>query len=151
VQLPDANLPTSPKIQKSAKFHPFFDHALGAIDGTYILCTSSAANYDATRNCKGVLTQNCLTACSFDLHFMYFMSGWERSMADSLLFYNVRRADFYIPRRRFYLADAGFALSDALLVPYQNVWYHLSEWNHAKDAYVVYLLSKYLTNVLMYF
>jgi hypothetical protein len=72
-------------------------------------------------------------------------------MANSSLFYNAHRANFYIPRGRFYLADAGFASSDALLVPYQNVWYHLSEWNRAKDAYMVYLLSKYLTNVLMYF
>jgi hypothetical protein len=73
VQLPDADSSTPPKIWKSAKFHPVFNCTLGAIDGTHILCTSSAAGHDATRNCKGTLTQNCLAACSFDLHFMYFM------------------------------------------------------------------------------
>ncbi len=88
VQLPDADLLTPPEIQKSPKFHPFFDRALGAIDGTHILCKSSAIDHDTTRNCKGVLTQNCLATCSFDLRFMYFLSGWERSMADSSLFYN---------------------------------------------------------------
>jgi len=88
VQLPDADLPTPPKIWKSPKFHPFFDHALGAIDGTHILCKSSAIDCDVTRNHKGVLTQNCLAICSFDLRFTYFLSGWEGSTADSSLFYN---------------------------------------------------------------
>ena len=148
VQLPDADLLTPPEIQKSPKFHPFFDRALGAIDGTHILCKSSAIDHDTTRNCKGVLTQNCLATCSFDLCFTYFLSGWEGSMADSSLFYNACQNNFYIPRERFYLADASFASSDALLVPYQNVWYHLSEWNRAKEAYVVYLLSKFCTDVL---
>jgi hypothetical protein len=39
-------------------------------------------------------------------------------MANSLLFYSVYQANFYILRERFYMADAGFTLSDALLVPY---------------------------------
>lgn len=137
MRLPDADSPTPPEIQNSPKFHPFFDGALGAIDGTHILCTSSAADRDATRNRKGVLTQNCLAACSFDLRFTYLLSGWEGSVADSTLFNDARRTDFYIPRGRYYLADAGFALSDALLVPYRNVRYHLSEWNRAKDPSVV--------------
>ncbi len=118
MQLPDADSPTPPEIWKSPKFHPFFDRALDAIDGTHILCKSSAIDHDAMRNCKGVLTQNCLAACSFDLHFTYFLSGWEGSTANSLLFYNTHRNNFYILRERFYLADASFALSDVLLVPY---------------------------------
>ncbi len=39
MHLPDANSPTPPEIQSSPKFSPFFDHALGAIDGTHIHCT----------------------------------------------------------------------------------------------------------------
>src|SRR6266436_9249848 len=100
--------------------------------------TSSATDHDVTRNCKGVLTQNCLAACSFDLHFMYFLSSWEGSTADSTLFNDARRTDFYIPRGRYYLADAGFASSEVLLIPYQNVQYHLSEWNRANEVYIVH-------------
>ena len=107
---------------------------MGAIDGTHILCTSPDADRNATRNRKGVPTQNCLAACSFDLRFMYFLSGWEGSAADSALFNAARLRDFYIPTGRYYLADAGFALSDDLLVPYRGVRYHLSEWNRAKDV-----------------
>ncbi len=148
MQLPDANSPTPPEIERSRKLYPFFDLALGAIDGTHIHCTSSAAGHDATRNHKGVLTQNCLAMCSFDLRFTYFLSGWEGSTHNSTLFYDTRRVDFYIPSGKYYLADAGFASSDALLVPYRNVQYHLSEWSRSKDAYVVHLFLKFLADVL---
>lgn len=140
VQLPDADSPTPPEIRRSNKFYPFFEGALGAIDGTHIRCTSSAADCDASRNRKGVITQNCLAACSFDLQFMYVLSGWEGSAHDSTLFHDAHQVDFNIPKGRYYLADAGFASSEALLVPYRNVRYHLSEWNRAKDPYVVHIL-----------
>jgi DDE superfamily endonuclease len=59
-----------------------------------------------------------LAVCSFDLRFTYFLSGWEGSAADSTIFNDAHQVDFYIPRGRYYLADAGFASSDVLLVPY---------------------------------
>ena len=107
---------------------------MGAIDGTHIICTSPDADRDATRNRKGVPTQNCLAACTFDLRFTYLVSGWEGSTADSTVFNAARLRDFYIPEERYYLADAGFALSDDLLVPYRGVRYHLSEWDRAKEV-----------------
>jgi len=134
VQLPKADSPTPPEIRKSDKLYPFFDGALGAIDGTHIRCTSSAVDRDMTRNRKGILTQNCLAVCSFDMRFLYFLSGWEGSTHDSTLYYDACRTDFYIPEGRYYLADAGFASSDVLLVPYHNVRYHLNEWSRANDA-----------------
>jgi hypothetical protein len=134
VQLPDKDSPTPPEIQNSQKFYPFFDGALGAIDGTHICCTSSAADRNASRNRKGVLTQNCLATCSFDLRFTYILSGWEGSAHDATLFNDAHLTDFYIPNGKYYLADAGFASSKTLLVPYRNVRYHLSEWEGAKEA-----------------
>ena len=133
---PNADSPTPAKIRNSLKFYPFFDSVLGAIDGTHVPCTASEAERDITRNRKGVLTQNCLAACSFDLRFTYFMSGYDGPTADSTMFNDARRKDFYIPRGRYYmyLADAGFASSDALLVPYRSVRYHLNEWGRGNEA-----------------
>ena len=130
-------MPTLAKIRASPNFYPFFDRVLGAIDGTHIRWAVSAAERDEARNRKGVVTQNCLATCSFNLRFTYFVSGWEGSVADSVLFNDACRHDFYIPRGRYYLADAGFASSDALLVPYRGVQYHLSEWDRGKEVYVV--------------
>jgi len=57
----------------------------------------------------------------------FFLSGWTP-------FNEARVRDFDIPRGRYYLADASFALSEELLVPYHGVLYNLSEWDHAKEA-----------------
>ena len=134
MQLPDADSPTPPEIRNAKKFYPFFNSALGAIDGTHIHCTTSDVDRDASRNRKGQLTQNCLAACSFDLRFTYFVSGWEGSAHNSTPYYDTCKVDFYIPKGKYYLADAGFALSEVLLVPYRNVQYHLAEWEHGSRA-----------------
>ena len=134
MRLPEADSPTPPEIQHSPKFYPFFKHALGAIDGTHIEWHPTANYNEASRNRKGVLTQNCLVACSFDLRFTYLLTGWEGSVADSTLFFQARQSDFYIPEGRFYLGDAGFASSDALLVPYRGVRYHLAEWKRGNEV-----------------
>jgi len=36
--------------------------------------------------------------------------------------------DLSIPEGKYYLADAGYPLCDALLVPFRGVRYHLREW-----------------------
>jgi hypothetical protein len=146
VKLPDANSPPPDYIQSSPKFSPFFHDALGAIDGTHVNCSPSAEERSTSRNRKGVLTQNCLAACSFDLRFTYMLSGWEGSTADSTLFHDAREVDLFIPLGRYYLADAGFASCNALLVPYRNVRYHLREWKHGNSRCVISFLENLLTN-----
>jgi len=47
-----------------------------------------------------------------------------------------RLTDFTIPPGKVYLADAGFAACDELLVPYRGVRYHLAEWGWANVMYV---------------
>lgn len=49
-----------------------------------------------------------------------------------------RLMDFLIPEGKFYLADAGFASCDTLLVPYRGVRYHLAEWGRAAVRYVIF-------------
>ena len=101
------------------------------MDGTHINCCPSAAERDGCWNWKGGLSQNCLSCCSFDWHFLYLVSGWEGSAADGALFSNSRFTDLTIPDGKFYLADAGFGACDSLLVPYHGVRYHLAEWGQA--------------------
>ena len=134
VKLPDANSPPPDYIQSSPKLSPFFDAALGAIGGTHINCSLSAEERSTSRNCKGVLTQNCLAACSFDLRFTYMLSGWEGSTTDSTLFHDSHEVDLFVPPGRYYLADASFASCNVLLVPYQNVRYRLHEWKYGKSG-----------------
>ena len=51
-----------------------------------------------------------------------------------MLFSEAHQIDFYILKGKYYLADAGFASSEALLIPYRNVRYHLAEWGRAKNS-----------------
>ena len=84
----------------------------------------------------GLLTQNCLMACSSDLRFSYVLSGWEGSAADALIFHNAHQIDFPVPIGKYYLADASFPLCLELLVPFQSVCYHLAKLGHARIWYV---------------
>jgi hypothetical protein len=131
VPLPKAADPTPLEIANNPKFYPYFADVIGALDGTHIACTPSAVDRQNARNRKGFLSQNCLIACSFDLRFLYVLSGWEGSAADATVYSDARNVDFPIPVGKMYLADAGYAASDELLVPYRGVRYHLAEWQRA--------------------
>jgi len=77
------------------------------------------------------------------MKFTYVCSGWEGSAADALVYHDARCVDFRIPKGKFYLADAGFGLSEELLIPYRGVRYHLAEWKRASNRYVCCVLIDY--------
>lgn len=128
VKLPAETDPPASRITSDSRYTPYFIDALGAIDGTHINSAPSAAERDFSQNRKGSVTQNCLIACSFDLAFIYVLSGMDGSVADANLFNEARFVNLHIPPGKFYLADAGFVLSKQLLIPYRGVRYHLQEW-----------------------
>ena len=132
VKLPHTHAPTPPEIRNNPKFYPFFQGALGAINGTHINCCPSAADRQAARDRKGGLTQNCLAICGFDMVFYYMFSGWEGSAADSTMFHDARVTDLFIPQGRYYLADAGSPTCASLLIPIRGTRYHLQEWSRAQ-------------------
>jgi hypothetical protein len=86
VKLPTTSTPLPARLLESAKFFPWFEHALGAIDGSHIHATPSAEERASTRNRKGDLSQNLLAACTFHMLFCYINSGWEGSASDSYIF-----------------------------------------------------------------
>lgn len=131
VFLPSNTETVPPEILDDPKRYPFFKDAIGAIDGTHIHSSPSAAERERARNRKGLLTQNCLMACSFDLRFTYICSRWEGSASDAAIYNDARQTDFPVIAGKYYLADAGFASCDELLTPYRGVRYHLAEWERA--------------------
>ena len=136
VQLPLEDAPVPDEIQDNLKFYPFFKDALGAIDRTHFNCCPSAADREAARDCKGNITQNCLTICGFDMTFYYVFSGWEGSAADSTMFHDARITDLPVPAGKYYLADAGFPTTASLIIPFCRKRYHLKEWGRANLLYV---------------
>ena len=135
VKLPRSDDPIPARIRDDPTVYPYFKDAVGAIDGTHIACTPSAAERDATRNRKGFHSQNCLVGCNFSLEFVYVLSGWEGSAADASVYHDARVTDFTIPDGKYYLADAGYPICPQLLVPYRGTRYHLPEWDRGRLRY----------------
>ncbi|PLW38258.1 hypothetical protein PCANC_14896 [Puccinia coronata f. sp. avenae] len=57
----------------------------------------------------------------------YMLVGWEGSSHDARVLQDARSKDFKINSGHFYVADAGYALEQNILVPYQETRYHLQE------------------------
>jgi len=125
---PDPSTPS--KIRNNAKFFPFFERAIGALDGTHVpvvVPLHEQARFVNRR--KGYTTQNVLGVCDFGARFMYVLSGWEGSAHDSKVFdYALLRGDFPVVIGKYYLGDGGYALSRNVLTPYRRVRYHLKEF-----------------------
>src|SRR5882672_9000709 len=77
VQLPTEDTPLQTYISNNPKFFPFFEGALGALDGNHILahpCVQDCVHYC---NHESGVSQNVIAACTFDMYFCYILSGWE--------------------------------------------------------------------------
>jgi len=80
------------------------------------------------RNRKGAISQNVLAVANFDLTFSYALAGWEGSAHDGKVLKDAICKGMPALNDRYYLADAGYALSKLCLTPYRGVRYHLKEW-----------------------
>src|SRR5882762_10476776 len=85
VQLPLEDAPVPDEIQGDLKFYPFFKDTLSVINGAHFNCCPSAANQEAARDCKGNLTQNCLTICGFDMTFYYVFSAADSTSVATVI------------------------------------------------------------------
>lgn len=56
---------------------------LGALDGTYVKVLVPISDRPRYRNRKGDITVNVLGVCDQNLKFIYVLTGWEGSAADS--------------------------------------------------------------------
>ena len=61
---------------------------MGAIDGTHIQAWVPASKQNAFRGRKGVVSQNVLYACDFDMMFTFVHTRWEGTTNDSRVFYD---------------------------------------------------------------
>jgi hypothetical protein len=141
VKLPTSSYLVPDEVRDSLDFWPFFEDCIGAIDGTHIPAFVPEEMRTRFRDCKGQVSINVLVACSFGMEFLYILPGWEGSTADSRVFDNARNLDFGIPDGHYYLADARYANSDVLLVPYRRVRYHLKEWGSTTYRHVLLIIT----------
>ncbi|KAF8223625.1 hypothetical protein L208DRAFT_1207461, partial [Tricholoma matsutake] len=77
VLLPGVNDPPSSYINDNLKFHPFFENAIGAMDGSHFLGSGTEEERALAWDRKGLVTHNCLAGCNFNHTFTYISAGWE--------------------------------------------------------------------------
>ncbi|SCZ98901.1 BZ3500_MvSof-1268-A1-R1_Chr3-1g05695 [Microbotryum saponariae] len=107
VHQPTPDEPTSGIITRNPKLQPYFGHCIGALDGTH----------------------NVFAVCSFDLLFLHLHAGSEGSAHDQKVLAWAIEKGFQIPGPvKYYLGDAGYTMSENIMVPYRGVRYHLREW-----------------------
>src|ERR1700730_12110591 len=143
VDFPTGDIPIPQRILSSNSFTPYFDGCIGALDGTHLPVHVPEAGRAAFRNWKGVLSHHVLAICTMDMQFLYVLAGWEGSASDSCVFEDAVSRGFTVPNGRYYLADAGYANCDALLVPYRGVRYHLREWGIGQERCVYLIFFSY--------
>ena len=74
------------------------------------------------------MSQNVLGVVNFDMLFTYVLAGWEGSAHDSRVLDDAKGKGLPMLPGKYYLGDAGYALSRMCLTPYRGVRYHLKEW-----------------------
>jgi len=114
------------------------------LDGTHIAAKVSEEVAPAYQNRKGWISQNVLACCELDnLLFTYVLAGWEGSAHDGSVLEAAFDTGFHIPAGKFYLADAGYALTPWCITPYRGVRYHLREWEKSNLRYQCKLEALY--------
>jgi len=111
------------------KFYPYFKDCIGAPDGTHIPAVLPTDIVAPFRNRKGFVSQNVLGVVNFDMTFVYVLVGWEGSGHDGTIFNDAKTKGLPIQAGKYWLGDAGYALSRYVLTPYRGVRYHLREWS----------------------
>lgn len=110
------------------KFAPFYDGCIGALDGSHIPAVLPVDEQSAFRNRKGFISQNLLAVVNFDGTFSYCLAGWEGSAHDGRVLGDAVLKKIPLFHNKYFLADAGYALTRMTLTPYRGVRYHLKEW-----------------------
>ncbi|GLT45477.1 hypothetical protein SLA2020_193060 [Shorea laevis] len=136
-QPPGTDVPS--EISEDPRFYPYFKDSVGAVDGIHIPVTVGVDEQGPFRNKNGLLSQNVLAACSFDLKFHYVLAGWEGSASDLRVLNSAltRRNKLQVPEGRYYLVDSKYANMPGFIAPYQGAPYHSNELHsgyHPQDA-----------------
>ncbi|KAL8487679.1 hypothetical protein ACS0TY_024121 [Phlomoides rotata] len=103
---------------------------LGALDGTHVEAHVPTGDKGRYRNRKGQISVNVLGVVDTNMKFVYVLTGWEGSAADSRVLRDAinRTSGLKVPRGNYYLCENGYPNCEGFLTPYKGIRYHLSEW-----------------------
>ncbi|KAL8502018.1 hypothetical protein ACS0TY_021228 [Phlomoides rotata] len=128
-----------------------FQGCLGALDGTYIDVHVPVTDKGQYRNRKGHCSVNVLGLCDMNMRFIYVLTGWEGSAADSRVLRDAIHWNngLHVPRGNYYLCDNGYPNREVFFDTVQRCeisldpsWYPIKTAN--KIIVACYLLHNYI-------
>jgi phage regulator Rha-like protein len=127
---------TPSRITNDRRYQKYFKNCIGALDGTHVhaVVYGDAAEQKKFRNRKGWISQNVLGVCNFDLTFSYVLAGWSGAAHDAKVLQDAWTKGLECPDGKYYIADAGYGLSEHILVPFRGTRYHLNDWRDRHRA-----------------
>ncbi|KAL0451546.1 UNVERIFIED_CONTAM: hypothetical protein Slati_1132700 [Sesamum latifolium] len=129
----------------------WFKGCLGALDGTFIDVRVPEHEKGRYRTRKGRVAVNVLGVCNPNMQFIYVLSDWEGSAANSRVLRDAIHRDggLRVPNGCAFI-DRIFTITvmqvtiiyvtmvmqtlKGFLTPYSGVRYHLREWDRGKDG-----------------
>ncbi|GAV62269.1 LOW QUALITY PROTEIN: DDE_4 domain-containing protein, partial [Cephalotus follicularis] len=115
----------------------WFKNCLGELDGTYNHVNALQCDKVRYQSRKGDIATDALGICSQDMQFIYFLPGWEGSVADSIVLRDAisRRNGFYFGFLigQYYLCDAGYSNAQGFLAAHRGQCYHLTEFRNGPN------------------
>lgn len=134
IKLPKADTPLGVRILEDTKYATYFTDCVGALDGTHINIRVPIEDRPRYRDRNGLLSQNVLAACNFDIVFCYILAGWEGSAHDGQVIRSARyQHGFQTPPGKYWLGDARYSNTDTVLILYRSTKYHLKEQYKSKQ------------------
>lgn len=108
-----------------------FPGAIGALDGTHIPFRAYDKELVRYRNRKGDITTNIVILSDFTGRVLACAAGVEGSAHDvfALSRSGLLERLAQLPEQLYVLADAGYGLSNRILVPFRSTRYHLQEFS----------------------
>ncbi|EEF31599.1 uncharacterized protein LOC8263895 isoform X2 [Ricinus communis] len=128
---PGSDVPS--EILGDPRFYPYFKDCVGAVDGIHIPVMVGVDEQGPFRDKNGLLSQNVLAACSFDLKFHYVLAGWEGSASDLRVLNSAlkRRNKLMVPEDKYYVVDSKYANLPGFIAPYNGIPHRSDEYSSA--------------------
>ena len=115
----------SPKIHSNKKFWPYFKDTISTIDSSHLLIAPPLIWLPPTEITKAFF------------HKIAFSCMTSISTSDAWIFGDACLHNLDIPNSKYQLGDLRFPSKPSILVPYQGVWYHLTEWGRTDVQWVI--------------
>nr|XP_043613895.1 uncharacterized protein LOC122585836 [Erigeron canadensis] len=124
-----------PEIRNDPRFYPYFKDCVGVVNGMHFPVIVGIDEQGPFRNKYGVLSQNVLAACSFDMKFHYVLAGWEGSAPDLKVLNSAltRKNKLQVPEGRYFLVDFKYANIPGFIAPYIGAPYGLFDYKNGSQ------------------